>query len=392
VGGCLRFRTCEISPLCSIVPNHSLPYILQIGTKVTAFGLAIALCWSWVAVVVLGWYFAGVSTSNHPISQASRLQRDALPRLAQFTAPEELDYVALTRRIAGDLERAGPLYNYAKAFVWTYNADQLVDRLQHHLIAKPTTSDGYSASKVTAESIADIEGASPGGMPTVTQTRASNNAVVSDASLPEIIPSSEDMSSYRYYQEENPGNRGQRRSVFQRMCWSAISATVLSVATVGAAFCLDYLTPSIGLGCRSGGILIYWMISYIIWMLMVVSAWISDHWSVCAATQRIEDRQLPSNLYFLGVVAVALRLTGKGIAILNSVWIVTHCLFEFTNFYSNCFCATNRGTAPWLWLDDAAIRGLNDVQERWFGLAVLTGVVCTSYFCFIGWWTRSRLQ
>jgi hypothetical protein len=364
---------------------------------VTAFGLAIALCWSWVAVIVLGWYFAGVSTSNHPISeaikQASRLQRDALPRLAQFTAPEELDYAALSRRIAGDLERAGPLYNYAKAFVWTYNANQLVDRLQHHILGKPTATNSHSASKANAESVVGIEGASPGGIPAPPNIVASNNAAFSEASLPEIIPESEDRSSYRYYQERNPGNRGWRRSVFQRMSWSAISAIVLNVATVGAAFCLDYLTPSIGLGCRSGGVLVYWMVSYIIWILMVLSAWISDHWSICAATQRIENKgQLPSNLYFLGVVAVVLRLIGKGMAILNSVWIVTHCLFEFTNFYSSCFCGTNRGTAPWLWLDDAAIRGLNDVQERWFGLAVLTGVVCTGYLCFIGWWTRTRLQ
>jgi hypothetical protein len=360
---------------------------------VTAYGLAIALCWSWVTVIVLGWYFAGVSTSSHPISeaikQASRLQRDALPRLAQITGPDGLDYVALSRRIAGDLERAGPLYNYAKAFVWTYNVDQLIDRLRLLIIGNPPA---ISASTVTAESVTDIEAVSPDGMPASTTAGASNNAVMSEASLPEIVPGSEDKSSYRYYQERDPGNRGWRRSVFQRMSWSAISAIVLNLATVGAAFCLDYLTPSIGLGCRSGGILIYWMISYIIWMLMVVSAWISDHWSVCAAPQRKKNSQLPSNLYFLGVVAVVLRLIGKGMAIVNSIWIVMNCLFEFTSFYSRCFCATNRGTAPWLWLDDAAIRGMDDVQELWFGLALLTGVVCISYICFIGWWTRSRLQ
>jgi len=169
----------------------------------TTFGLEIALWWSWVAVIVLGWYFAGVSTSSQPISetikQASRLQRDALPRLAQFTPPKELNYVALSRRVAGDLERAGPLYNYAKAFVWTSNVDQLVDTLQHHILGKQI------AIRATIAGLAHIQEASLASTSAPTNAGTSNQAASFEASLHEIIPRFEDESSYRYYQAENSG-------------------------------------------------------------------------------------------------------------------------------------------------------------------------------------------
>jgi len=321
---------------------------------VTAFGLAISLSWSWALVIVLGWYFAGVSISSHPVSEAiekaNLLQDTESPLISRFIPPKEHEYIALSRTIAGDVERAGPLYNYAKPFVWNYNIFHLVEALQGHFRGLPSE---------------DME------------TRPAHARVD---------------PSYRYYRPIEQKEHEWKPLVFQRMFWSVVIATVLNIATVGAAFWLDFLTPPVGIGCRSGGILIYWVISYIVWILMVVSAWISNHWSVCAAAQRIEKHRLPDNLYPLGIIAVILRLVGKGLAILNTAWISTHCLFEFTSFYDRCFCSTNRGTAPWLWLDDAAIRGMNDVQERWFGLALLTGTVCFGYIAFIGLWTKTRLQ
>lgn len=368
----------------------------HIGTTVTAFGLATALCWSWVAIIVLGWFFAGVSISNHPISeaikQANRLQRNAKPRLAPFIAPEELGYFSLSRRIAGDVERAGPLYNYAKAFVWTYNVDHLLTTLHAHILRQQGTNALSPAPSAGAASITFPEPIPLLIFPHPTSAGAPTIAASSHLSLPEVGPEGENKSSYRYFHSEYLEKVGWKRSVHQRMFWSAISAIVLNTSTVGAAFWLDFLTPSIGLGCRSGGILVYWMTSYIVWVLMVSSAWISNHWSVRAAAQHIKKDRSPGNLYLLGAVAVILRLVGKGLAILNSIWIIMHCLFEFTGFYNRCFCLTNRGTSPWLWLDDATIRSLNNTQETWFGLAVLTGVMCMGYIAFMGLWTRANLQ
>jgi hypothetical protein len=39
-----------------------------------------------------------------------------------------------------------------------------------------------------------------------------------------------------------------------------------------------------------------------------------------------------------GHLSIFLRRLGKIVASLNAVWILVACLFQFSNFYSRCFC------------------------------------------------------
>ncbi|KAG8851165.1 hypothetical protein FRB91_008359, partial [Serendipita sp. 411] len=106
----------------------------KIGTKVTAYGLAIALCWSWVTVIVLGWFFAGVSLSHSPITdaieQADHAHEDAFPRITTHRRErndQDRSHFAISRPIAGDVEHAGPVYNYARLFVWSHMVYHIVE-------------------------------------------------------------------------------------------------------------------------------------------------------------------------------------------------------------------------------------------------------------------------
>jgi hypothetical protein len=279
----------------------------------------------------------------------------------------------------------------------------------------------------------------------------------SDSSDPE-----EDLSKDR-------GHASWKGSVYSRILWASIGAIVLNVSTVGAAFWLDFLNPSVGLGCRSGGLLIYCIMSYIVWIVLAFAAWLSDLWSVHEASIRVERQKLkeekretqrqsqrgmrgsshsgrmqagentlsivtgspvnsPDNdaAYpnrsktttkqrpgpnrnptpnsttrsrprrdqhaLLGTFAVFFRILGKILAVINFSWIIIHCLFEFTEFYSRCWCTTNRQTSEWLFLDNAGIRNLDNVSERWLGLAFLNGIICALYIGFLGSWTMARLR
>ncbi|KAG8762434.1 hypothetical protein FRC15_008510, partial [Serendipita sp. 397] len=120
----------------------------KIGTNVTAFGLAIALCWSWVAAIVLGWFFAGVSFSNTSITdaieQADKMYPDALPRLVTYKRPlhdEDRSRFAMTRRIAGDVEHPGPIYNYARVLSWSHMVYHLVEIIRQHTSLSQTEQD-----------------------------------------------------------------------------------------------------------------------------------------------------------------------------------------------------------------------------------------------------------
>ncbi|PVG00044.1 hypothetical protein CPB86DRAFT_783180 [Serendipita vermifera] len=373
----------------------------NIGTNVTAFGLAIAMCWSWVAVTVFGWFFLGVSTTRRPmteaIQEANESHPNAIPRLLPFQrTPHTPPYTALRRRIAGDAEHSGPLYNYAKTFVWSHMVENIVDAMKKHVVAMDGEPEGEKQRRQ--------EKTQGPGMSTTTSNATPDN---NKPERPSPFAGGQQSQSavervegtfVRRYLWSNNGSTSNhwKHSVYKRMAKAALAAIILDFATVGSAFSLDYFTPVEGLGCRSGGVLIYWMTSYAIWFILVLAAILSDHWSAYEATERLRRNNSKAMIYRhhhgLGVAAVVLRLTGKTLAVLNTVWIITHAIFEFTGFYDRCYCLTNRGTATWIFLNDTEIRGLKHVKQRWLGLAILTGTMCTLYMFYLWTYTTGHLQ
>ncbi|KAG8867435.1 hypothetical protein FRC20_005753 [Serendipita sp. 405] len=404
----------------------------KIGTKVTAHGLAIALCWSWVVVIVLGWFFAGVSFSSSPltdaIEQADDAYSGALPRLVAYERPRDRQdryHFVFTRRIAGDVEHPGPIYNYARVLVWSHMTYHMVEAIRHQMSRprillnqeqnpapkqdRPQQQDQYEQEKqyeqhenqmghgrlsLRTRAASDVHTSitlvtsptSVQGSKDEQGTLSQNNVFEREEGIPIIT---------RYLWEDARGSARWKHDAYSRMAWATVCAITLSVMTVGSAFGLDFSTPSVGLGCRSGGVLIYWMVSYIILIVMVLAALISDQWSAHEAKVRQYQTQVTSlhraTSRVLGILAVSLRLFGKLLACANSVWIILHCLFEFTSFYDRCYCLTNRGTTFWLWFDDARIRSSGHTGRFWVGFASATGFTCLFYIAFMLAWTTKQL-
>ncbi|KAG8800182.1 hypothetical protein FRC17_006949 [Serendipita sp. 399] len=429
----------------------------KIGTNVTAFGLAIALCWSWVAVIVLGWFFAGVSFITLPVTEAIRpvdkLHKNTFSRITTFERPihhRDSSHLALLRPIAGDTEHPGPIYNYARILVWSHMVYHVIDELRqvtsqprlvitrehergqgdqghelqslssrrlprretaapqvpqdpiqiHGSHALSTPGIDVEPKEITIRGPEQTEGTSlvtPPPSDTAT-FQGVHSSIRDDASQQPPIDTERGettMVAARYLWEDTRTMAEWKRDAYSRMRWAVLCAVLLNLFTVGSAFGLDFATPSVGLGCRSGGVLIYWMASYVVMILLILAARISDAWSVHEAKLRygqIQKTILRKWLYrFLGYIAVTLRLFGKMTAVLNSAWIIIHCLFEFTRFYDRCYCLTNRGTTYWLWFDDEELRMLGNTERFWVGFASATGITCLIYIAFMGAWTAKRL-
>ncbi|KAG8856554.1 hypothetical protein FRB91_000607 [Serendipita sp. 411] len=415
----------------------------NVGTNITAFGLAIALCWSWVTVVVLGWFFAGVSIFSSPmtdaIEQADSMHPNAFPRLATYGPPrnrQDQSHTVFTRRIAGDVEHPGPIYNYARVFVWSHMVYHVVEIIrqqgsrpqiepngqedllveQHKKLKQATrqVQEEDEGKEEKKEEKTQQQGNEQGQNlqlpPTSLASDASSSMMspISKGSVQEYcIQLSEASPNIDIEREENNVIIARylwqdastvalwKHDARERMLWAIASAILLNLMTVGSAFGLDFATPSIGLGCRSGGVLIYWMVSYIILIALVLAALISDSWSAREAKMRhfqTTETLLRRVFYrLLGITAVCLRLLGKLLACLNSTWIILHCLFEFTRFYDRCYCQTNRGTSFWLWLNDEETRSLGNTERFWLGFASATGITCLFYIAFMLAWTTKRL-
>ena len=171
-----------------------------------------------------------------------------------------------------------------------------------------------------------------------------------------------------------------RSTSFKHVIYSFCLALALQWSIGGASIMLSYLTPTVGLSCRSGGYLIYTVNSTITLFLLMVCSFLSD-------LSALEPRGYLAKSYY-GWTAVVLRTLAKTIAVINSVWICLHCIFEFTSFYDNCWCNANYAVLGqkgyWTWLSHAQLRELWGIKEIWSGCTALAIFVPSLFvLCFL---------
>jgi hypothetical protein len=76
--------------------------------------------------------------------------------------------------------------------------------------------------------------------------------------------------------------------------------------------------------------MLYGALSTISWVILVLSG-ILSHYSTTAPSKN-------TLTWLAGRLAIALRRLGKIVASINAMWILLVCLFQFSNFYSRCYC------------------------------------------------------
>ncbi|KAG1803262.1 hypothetical protein EV424DRAFT_1474584 [Suillus variegatus] len=112
--------------------------------------------------------------------------------------------------------------------------------------------------------------------------------------------------------------------MFFRMFVASLLPLALQWATTVSAVLVVYFTPTIGLGCRDLGFLIYGTLATIVWAMLVMSSTLSHYASSLTK-----------------VVSNLLRWGGKLVAIINAIWIIVAGMLEFAGTYNTCYCNSN---------------------------------------------------
>ena len=186
----------------------------------------------------------------------------------------------------------------------------------------------------------------------------------------------------------------------------------------GPAIMIAFLTPTVGLGCRSGGYLIYGVAATISWALHICSFLLShavslryqdiymgrrdfipgkenaDLESTSEATQMLLNEQGidPASLSahrrtplhsFLVALNVTTRISGKLIAFANACWIVVSAIFEYAGVYENCYCASDAdvlGSRAWavLFVSDQSFQIV--ARNYWIGGVIFSFGVCIATY------------
>lgn len=148
---------------------------------------------------------------------------------------------------------------------------------------------------------------------------------------------------------------------------------------------LTRILPSLELGCRSGAYLLYGGMATVVWMLLVLSSFLSHCWATSS------DKKLLARI--AGRLSVLIRRLGKLLAFVNSIWIIVTCFFQFGGFFDRCYCNSSvlgRGASAFnvihlLHDDVVALRGV------WIGALCLAAGSAAIYVGFVNLFINPRL-
>ncbi|KAI4524037.1 hypothetical protein K525DRAFT_282006 [Schizophyllum commune Loenen D] len=177
--------------------------------------------------------------------------------------------------------------------------------------------------------------------------------------------------------------------VWKRIGAASVMGLLLLWSTAGAAFMLAWLTPTQGLGCRAGSYLLYGTLATVVWFLMLMSSILvrcEELSSSCrghAISDHLRHRRLPPG--WAGTLAVVFRRTGKILALCNTAWITCACMFQFSGFYSRCWCNSSvmshhsnaYAVLELVEADYGRLRG------AWAGGVVLSTIYAVLFYLFI---------
>ena len=295
--------------------------------------------------------------------------------------------------IGGDELADGPFYNYARSRTWSNLSSRIVDvYTECNRISRPRPSNvpstrdpperpGFARNHLGAEGTNSLP--SNGSQKPIEDSRFT--AILEDAAV------YESEMSVRF-SSKNVGER----PIWARKAQAFGMAFVLHGIFGWSAFMIDYMTPTIGIGCRAFICMTYTLVSLFSCFFLILASEFSDSWSF--QFERYHERMeellhernprssfaKPSHLVAAG--AVSFRLLGKTLAILNSVFIVAGCILEFVGLYESCFCKSShlglgkKAYVSFLSTDES----LQIARPFWYGgagaaiSAVL--IVCFGYF------------
>ncbi|KZV67014.1 hypothetical protein PENSPDRAFT_744607 [Peniophora sp. CONT] len=188
----------------------------------------------------------------------------------------------------------------------------------------------------------------------------------------------------RYTQQ--PGHLSGTRSlhatgVIRRFLVAAFFALFLQWGTIGGGIVVVLYTPTRGLGCRSGAYILYAVTGTIIWLLMVLSSFLSYY----AATSNSSPVHTLSSARVAAILSTGFRRIGKVLAILNATWIVVVCVFQFASFFDRCYCNSSvlglgRGAYDVI---NFTANDVHAMKAAWIGSVALSLGTATLFVLFV---------
>ncbi|KAG1719922.1 uncharacterized protein EDB91DRAFT_1240482 [Suillus paluster] len=320
--------------------------LTDVNANIYSNGQGTGSVWLWLIPIVIGWLQLSpkcdyARPTDYGVVKASDrlLKCEQCPLIAAFAKPSSTDETLTP-----------PVYNYARAISWSRSAEDVLDAFRmasNNARAHRPVRMGHMWRNASRRNV--IEPCNRSGNP---------SEVDAYCRLPTYAVRSRWASG-----------------MFSRMFVASLLPLALQWATTGAAVLVVYSTPTVGLGCRSLGYILYGAMATIVWAMLVMSSILSHYSSSCSN----QPRNIFSSMHLARVLSNLLRWGGKLLAIVNAIWIIAASMLQFTNIYDNCYCNSSvlgRGVRDAYFIVITDGLDLGYTKAAWFGALALT--CCTS--------------
>ena len=352
---------------------------MNLGKNVNSTGQGVGSLWLWLIPIVVGWLWTPICSYDKlkaAIDKANEgafvAARDGLPqvngpsnidpprRAYEISRMQAIRMSESTEVFTRDAARTAPVFNYARIWEWWRSVEMIARAFEH---ASENAGHHMPVNRWGGWVLPrDRRVAVPRDNRTGTIGQVQEYCGLSEKGVEAPI---------------QPAPTG----VWKGMFIATVFALGLQWGTTGSAALILISTPTTGLGCRSGSYILYGTISTMIWLVLLLSSYLAHH------AKLRHDSGVPRSGMNSVTVAEGLATFLRRLSILaagfNTLGIVLACVFQFSNFYSTCYCNSSvlgRGVQH-AYNIIAAGYNFNHMKGPWIGGIVLAGG-CVFVFLF----------
>ncbi|KAF9261139.1 hypothetical protein L218DRAFT_946325 [Marasmius fiardii PR-910] len=342
----------------------------DVEQSVETNGQAVGSIWLWLIPVVISWLQISPKCDSKRVKQA--LERansiayvatyDHSAIHASMVNSQRAIYLCSDRHqtLYNDQHISAPVYNYSRIFSWT-NAVRKVaicfsEATRHADLFEPVNPE---AIWVLGDRHAKVHPENRSG-------------------------SSVQVETYCISELDGPLLYGS--GIWTRILIASIFALWLQWGTAGGAILEVMLTPTTGLGCRSGAYLIYAATSTVVWMMLVLSSILAHYAEESAQRHPLRPYIQPFKVQLATWFSICLRRIGKTLAFCNAILVIMTCMFQFTGFFSRCYCNSSvigRGAAKAYDVIRFLPQDIVNMKTAWIGGVVLATGSAVLFILFI---------
>jgi len=356
--------------------------LMNLGKNLNSNGQGVGSLWLWLVPIVVGWLWTPVCSydklktaidkandlafvaASDTFPQNNGLPGTDTPRRAYDVSHRQAIRIHKANKVfTQDAARTAPVFNYARLWEWSSVVETIAqayenaDRKARRHIPVDSRKEWVQQEEKRLVNRHDNRTG------TISQVQAY-------CGLP--------LQGDREPAQPSPSG------MWKRIFLASLFAVGLQWGTTSSAAIVVIFTPTTGLGCRSGSYILYGAVSTMIWAALLLSSYLAHYAKVRHDVDGAVSNGFNSANLAQGL-ATFLRRLSILVAGCNTLSIVLACVFQFSNFYSTCYCNSSvlgRGGQR-AYNIIAAGYDYGHMEAAWIGGIVLAGGCVAVYLLFL---------